>query len=306
MGKDANKVDIYEEITNKIVSTLEGMDHDQWEAPFAQLAAQGWPFNPTTNSHYQGVNVAALWLGQQERGFRSNHWATFKQWKDHGACVRKGERACRIIFFKTILKTQDSDNGEADIHVNVPVLRCYSVFNADQVEGYDPSEVETEPTTNLVERLEAVETFCARTSADIRRSGSQAYYDRKGDFINIPNPDAFNDTSSATATENYYATLLHELTHWTGAPHRLNRDKAQNPTDREKYAFEELIAELGSAFLCAQLGITQTPRDDHAHYLKNWLQALKNDKKYIFQASAGAARACEYLFALQQSENLRS
>lgn len=301
MGKQVNKVDIYEDVTNKIISMLEGLEPDGWEAPFASLAAQGLPLNPTTGEHYHGVNIPALWFDQQQNGFSSNHWATFKQWKGHGAHVRKGQRASRIIFYKTLVKAEENDTGQDGEQVTIPMLRCYSVFNADQVEGYEHTAPETKSRADLVQRMEAVDTFCKSTGADIRHSGTGAYYHRSEDFINLPDTSGFIDTSNATATENYYATLLHELTHWTGASHRLDRDKAQSRSERTKYAFEELIAELGAAFLCAQLGVTQTPRKDHAHYLKSWLQALKNDKKYIFQASAGAARACEYLNALQEN-----
>lgn len=123
----------------------------------------------------------------------------------------------------------------------------------------------------------------------------------------MPDTSAFVDTRQGTATENYYAILLHELTHWTGAPKRLDRDKAQTKAktkaERDSYAFEELIAELGAAFLCSSLGIVQTPRDNHALYIKCWLEALKNDKKYIFKASAKASKAADYLNALQSKSD---
>ncbi len=300
MGKNSNQRDIYAEITGKIISILEGLEPGGWEAPFACLAAQGLPFNPITGQQYHGVNIPALWVAQQEKEFASNYWATFNQWKDQGVCVRKGQRASRIIFYKTLVKSDENDNGEVAEQVSIPMLRCYNVFNADQVEGYEHA-VPEQNKTDSVNRIEAVETFCLRTGADIRCGGTAAYYHRSEDFINIPDSIAFRDTTTANATDNYYATLLHELTHWTGAPHRLDRDKARNQSERHKYAFEELIAELGAAFLCAQLGITQTPREDHAHYLMSWLQALRNDNKYIFQASAAAARACEYLNVFQES-----
>ncbi|MBL4602889.1 MAG: DUF1738 domain-containing protein, partial [Emcibacteraceae bacterium] len=288
--------DLYQEITDKIIKVLERVDPDGWQAPFAGLAAQGLPLNPTTESHYHGVNIPSLWFDQQEKGFTSNRWATFKQWKEQGAAVRKGEKGSPIIFYKTLVKTEKNERGE-DQENHIPMMRSYSVFNANQVDGYDHNEQGTVNEFDLVKRIKAVDQFCTNTGADIRHGGGAgAYYHPAGDYINIPETIAFIDTQGASATQNYYATLLHELTHWTGAPHRLNREKGK---EREKYAFEELIADLGAAFLCSQLRIVQTPREDHAHYIKSWLKALKNDKKCIFKASAQAAKAAEYMNTLQ-------
>lgn len=290
--------DIYQEVTDKIIEILDKVDPDDYEAPFAGLAAQGLPLNPTTENSYQGINILSLWFNQQASKFTSNHWATFKQWQDKGAQVRKGEKGSRVIFYKTLTAEQENGKGESE-EIKIPMLRLYTVFNANQVEGYDHHENGKPNEMGLVKVIEHTEQFCAHTMADIRHGEDRAYYERIQDFINMPETKSFVNTKQATATENYYATLLHELTHWTGAKHRLDRDKAKNKGELEKYAFEELVAELGAAFLCAQLGVTQTPRDGHALYLKSWLQALKDDKKYIFSAAAQAARAVDYLNELQ-------
>lgn len=292
--------DIQREITDKIVSILDDIDLDDYRAPFAGLAAQGLPFNPTSERDYQGINIPSLWVDQQSKGFASNHWATFKQWREQGARVRKGERGSPIIFYKTVTKTEDTGGAEPE-DIQIPVMRFYTVFNADQVDGYDHAEAKPSDKTDLVTRIADADRFCARTLADIRHGGNAAFYNRTHDFISMPDTVAFVDTPDATATENYYATLLHELTHWTSAPHRLDRDKAKTRQEREKYAFEELVAELGAAFLCAKLGITQTPRDGHALYIKGWLKALKNDKAFVFKAAAQAAKATDYLNLLQQA-----
>ena len=291
------KRDIYQEVTNKIITVLERVHANQWQAPFAELAAQGLPINPTTENHYHGVNIPSLWFDQQANKFTSNHWATYKQWQEQGAQVKKGERGSLIVFYKTLVTTEENDKGEEQEN-HIPMLRTFTVFNADQVDGYDHQEKGAGPAndTDLVKRIEAVDRFCANTGADIRDTGAGAYYSPMLDYINMPETIKFIDTPTATATENYYATLFHELTHWTGAQHRLNREQCK---ERNKYAFEELIADLGAAFLCSQLGIVQTPREDHAHYIKNWLKALKNDKKFIFKASAQAAKAAEYMNGLQ-------
>ena len=293
-----SKQDICQEITDKIIRVLDDLDLADYEAPFAGLAAQGWPCNPTTDHRYQGINVPSLWIDQQEKKFTSNQWATFRQWKEKGASVRKGEKGSPIIFYKTLTRTEENENGDEE-ESKIPLMRFYTVFNAAQVDGYEHHDGPAPNETDLVTRIESADRFCANTGADIRHGSGDAYYHRTGDFINMPATIAFVDTKHASATENYYATLLHELTHWTGAPSRLERDKAQSRKEIDKYAFEELIAELGAAFLCCQLAIVQTPRDDHALYIKSWLAALKDDKRFIFRASAQAAKAVDFLNASQ-------
>lgn len=293
-----SREDIYQEVTNKIIQVLESVKLDDYQAPFSGLASQGLPLNPITENHYQGINILSLWFNQQNKSFTSNHWATFKQWKEKGAQVRKGEKGSRIIFYKTLRVTEENSQGGEE-EVFIPMLRLYTVFNANQVDGYERSE--SKPADlDLVNRIETADQFCMQTGADIRHGEAQAYYHRLNDYINMPQTSLFIDTEHASASENYYSTLFHELTHWSGAPHRLDRDKAKNSREREKYAFEELVAELGAAFLCAQLGITQTTRDSHAIYIKGWLQALKNGNRFIFQAAAQAAKASEYLNGLQE------
>lgn len=274
--------DIYKDVTDKIVSVLERVNLNDYQPPFAAMAAQGLPRNPVTDHRYQGINIPSLWFDQQDKGFASNHWATFKQWKQRGMQVRKGEKGSAIIFYKTLTREEEAEGGETEERF-IPMLKTYTVFNADQVDGYDHSSPVKADRIDHVSRIEAVDRFCASTGADVRHGGAdvrhggaEAFYRRDADFIQIPETDQFLDTRTATATENYYSTLLHELTHWTGAPHRLDRDKAKTSSERDKYAFEELVAELGAAFLCAELGVTQTPRDDHALYIKSWLQALRN------------------------------
>lgn len=295
-----SKRDIRQDITDKIIRQLEQVNVEEFEAPFARLAAQGMPTNPTTGNNYHGINVPSLWVDQQECGFGSNEWATFKQWKEKGAQVRKGEKGSAIIFYTTWNKSGEGENGEAE-EQTIPVMRFYSVFNADQVDGYEASnpELENEPVVDLVQRLETVDAYCTKTGADIREGGTRAFYRRCEDFISMPPTTAFVETKQASATENYYSVLLHELTHWTGAPKRLERDKARHKGERTKYAFEELVAELGAAFLCTKLGITQTTRECHAQYIKSWLAALKNDATHIFKAAAEAAKATDYLDNLQ-------
>ncbi len=149
-----------------------------------------------------------------------------------------------------------------------------------------------------LERISNADAFLTYTGANIRYGGNRAFYRRDEDFIALPSSEAFIDTPTSTAQENFYSTALHELTHWSGAPHRLDRTKGKQFGDKE-CAFEELVAELGAAMLCASLGIVNDPRPDHAHYINNWLHALASDPKYIFLAASQAQKAADYLHSLQ-------
>ena len=288
------KVDIHKDITDKIIHLLDHVDINDYQPPFASLVAQGLPVNPTTQNYYQGINILSLWFNQQSRKYPSNQWATFKQWQHIGGQVKKGEKGSRIIFYKTLLKSEDNANGKEE-EKQIPMLRQYTVFNASQVDGYQDEKVVNLPESDKVNKIQLIEQFCCSTKADIRTGENRAYYHRVNDFINMPETSVFIDTPKISATENYYATLLHELTHWTGAKHRLNRPGISGEVKKQDYAFEELIAEIGSAFLCAKFNIHQTMPENHATYIKSWLNSLKNDKTYIFKASAQAAKAVDFL-----------
>ncbi|MCP3673854.1 MAG: integrase arm-type DNA-binding domain-containing protein [Gammaproteobacteria bacterium] len=207
--------------------------------------------------------------------------------------VRQLERQAIIVFYKRVEK-KESQGDDPEFY---NMLKSYNVFNADQVEGYEPATGEELGTLGTVERIDQIEQFVSATGADIHEDKNMACYCPASDHIEMPSQNKFFETEQS-ATENYYAVLLHELTHWTGGKQRLNREQASQ-SKKESYAFEELIAELGSAFLCAQFEIKQQGRDDHARYIKSWLQALKNDKKFIFKASAQAQKAIDYLNSQQ-------
>lgn len=298
MAYGSPKTDIHQELTNNIIDLLDQIDMKDYEPPFANLAALGIPENPITKNQYQGVNILSLWFNQKTKALPSNKWASFKQWQQIGASVKKGEKGSRIIFYKTLIKSEENDRGEKEDH-KIPMLRLYTVFNASQVEGFVDQNQTPLPEMDNVKRNGLIDTFCQSTGADIRNDGDEAYYSRLGDYINMPDTALFYDTKHASATENYYATLLHELAHWTGAEKRLDRKADHAKTAKENYAFEELVAELGAAFLCAQHHIKQTQPKDHALYIKSWLKALRNDKTFVFKASAQAAKATKYLNDLQ-------
>ncbi len=283
------KTDIYESVTNNIIDALEKVSLSDYKAPFANLTAQQLPVNPMTENNYHGINTLILWLEQQVHSFTCNEWGTFKQWKDKGANVMKGEKSSLIVFYKRVEK-KDIQGQDPEFY---NMLKSYCVFNADQVEGYEPSKGEELGTLGTVERIDQIEQFVEATGADIHAGKTMACFCPATDHIEMPSEDMFFETQQS-ATENYYAVLLHELTHWTGGKQRLDREQT-GKANKESYAFEELIAELGSAFLCAQFEIKQLGRDDHARYIKSWLQALKNDKKFIFKAAALAQKAIDYL-----------
>lgn len=276
-------MDIYKSVTDTIIRAIEESP-DTFQMPWTRFGGS-LPQNGTTNAAYHGVNVLNLWCEAQLKGFSSNQWASYKQWSEAWAQVRKGERSSLVVFYKTYSVEVDGEEEERRI------LKWSYVFNADQVDGWTPSD---RPEMTPVERLEAVERFITGTGAIIKEGGNRACYIPTLDEIHMPDSGAFLDTESRTRTEAWYGVLLHELTHYSGHPSRLNRDLTGR-FGSEAYADEELIAELGSAFLCAKLNITPEPRADHAHYIANWLQALKNDKKYIFSASARAQEATQYL-----------
>lgn len=173
--------------------------------------------------------------------------------------------------------------------------RYSTVFNAAQVDGFEPP---APPASAEITLNENCTSFVQATGADIEHGHPMACYSVTHDKIKMPKPELFRDTKTATATENYFSVLLHELTHFTGAKHRLNRIEHKKYGD-SAYAFEELIAELGAAMLCATLGVTPAPRDDHAQYIKNWLKALNDDKRFIFSAASQAQKAVDFLYSLQ-------
>lgn len=197
------------------------------------------------------------------------------------------------MFWKEIEIEPQGDDEEGETRM---FARWSVVFNADQVDGFEiPVSGDGKGEAEI---LEGAESFLKATGADIRQGGSRACYDRTGDYIALPDRGLFHDTDTSTATEGFYSTALHELTHWSGAPHRLNREKGKSFGD-SAYAFEELTAELGAAMLCASLGITGSTRADHAQYIDGWLKALKDDKKFIFAAASQAQKAADYLKSLQ-------
>lgn len=293
-GKQAR--DLYERVTADIVAVIE-QGASTFQMPWYRSGIKR-PVNASTQKRYHGVNVLGLWAAAQMAGYSSGYWATYKQWKELGAQVRRGERASLIVFYKKIeQEIRDQEEIEDGSRKTYLLIRPSMVFNASQVDGWTSPKPEIREPAKLVAQAE---TFMSTSRAQVRHGGDRAYYAPVADYIQLPDRERFTGSTTSSPTESYYATALHELTHWTGHETRLDRKLALSKRfGDEAYAMEELVAELGAAFLCCDLGITNTPRPDHAAYIAKWLRVLKTDKKAIFAAASKASQAHEYLLGLQ-------
>ena len=281
------KTDIYKIITDKIVTLLEQGAEEGYRLPWRQVNKFELPRNAASGKNYRGINTLILWCQEVERGYSSGQWATYKQWTELGAQVRKGEKSSPIVFWKN-LESDDVENKEekpAEANRRPILVSHANVFNAEQVEGFQKVSEEG--------RSEPLEDYFSKIGADIRHGGGKAFFSVYGDFVQMPFFNSFESTDA------YYSVLSHELTHWAGGPTRLNREFSKRFGDAS-YAFEELIAELGSAFLCSDLGLSADPRKEHAQYIEVWLKVLKDDKRAIFTAASKAQAAADYL--LERSE----
>ena len=221
------------------------------------------------------------------------------EWQAKGAQVRKGEKSSLIVFFKELAVDEtNTETGETERGRRLIAKASY-VFNANQVDGFVASEPAAP--ANPAEVLTQIEAYVAATNARVAFGGEGAFYRPLTDTIHMPDRSRFVGSATSSATECLYSTLLHELTHWTGIKTRCDREFGKRFGD-DAYAMEELVAELGAAFLCADLGIANTPRPDHAAYISHWLTVLKTDKKAIFTAASKAAQAVDYLDGLQSAE----
>jgi antirestriction protein ArdC len=293
---DTPRADIYERVTARIVESLEAGTRP-WLKPWSSPTDDRLPALPlrANGTPYRGVNILLLWGAAIDGGYRSNVWMTYKQAEEKGAHVRKGERGSLVVYADRYTKHETDDRGE-ETEREIAFLKGYTVFNVEQIEGL-PAELTTPPApiddSRTPELIEEAEAFIARTGATVRHGGGRAFYSTASDHIQMPPPQAFKDA------ESYTATKAHELVHWTGHASRNAREFGKRFGDRA-YAFEELVAELGAAFLCADLGITPEPREDHASYLAHWLKVLKEDKRAIFTAASHAQKAADFLHGLQE------
>lgn len=285
------KEDLYQRITTQIITAIEqeaGSYQMPWNPKLCGCNSSiGLPHNPVGQYSYHGINILCLWASQQDKNYLTAEWATFNQWKSVGAKVRKGEKGTLTVFFKSINIDSDLEDDTEKPHRHFIAKAAY-VFNIAQVDGYEPPA----PRELLpIDRNNAADAFIQSSGAIIYNDSRSACYIPSRDEIHLPPEGAFIDA------ESYYSVALHELVHWTGHADRCARD-LRNRFGSEAYAVEELIAELGSAFLCAEIGISPEPRIDHARYIDSWLKILKNDKRAIFTAAAKASQAATFLTTL--------
>lgn len=270
---------VFESLTAQVIAQIEEGIAGRWTKPWIDLG-EGTARNAKTGKAYRGGNTLITWWKAFSEGWEGQWWATYKQWGELGAQVRKGQKGTSLIFWKFTERTDAEGNVRT-----IPFANTFTVFHAAQVDGWEPPATEERDTP---ERIAAAEQFFAATGADVHVGGDRACYSPTFDTISIPRIEQFTDAAA------YYATLAHEHGHWTGHKDRLNRDLSGR-FGSESYAAEELVAELTATFLCSTLGISPTPRPDHAAYLKNWLQILRDDSKALWKAASLAQKAHDYL-----------
>lgn len=288
----AGPSDLCQKITDKLIVEMEA-GATPWRRQWSGTGRDRIPLRH--NGHpYQGMNIMLLWIDADLHGYTSPVWMTYRQAMALGGQVRKGEHGSGIVFASRVnRKVMDNKTGE-EVEKSFSFLRGYTVFNLNQIDGFSPKVLakwnETAPNSAMTAeaRISLLEDFIAKTGAKIEHGMSTPKYSLISDKIGMP------DFKSYENPEAYYADLLHELAHWTSDASRLNRTITADYRKAE-YAYEELVAELSSAFLSAEFSLTAEPREGCADYLQKWLKGLKNDKKMIFKAAADAQKVVNYL-----------
>ena len=285
------KQDIYTRITNQIVSHLEHGVRP-WIKPWNAEHTAGRISRPLRHNGkpYRGINVLSLWSSAMAQNFAAPIWMTFKQATELDGQVRKGEKGSLVVYADSITRKETDQETGDEVEREIPFLKGYTVFNVEQIDGL-PAVYYAKATQHLdpVRRIERADGYYVALGAVIGHGGNRAYYSITKDTIQMPLFASFRDA------ESYYATLAHECIHWTGSTSRLNRDFGGHRFASAGYAVEELVAELGAAFLCADLELSLEPREDHASYIASWLEVLAQDNRAVFTAAAHAERAAEYI-----------
>lgn len=286
--------DIHQQVTDTIIRQLESGTvpwHQPWsDGPESALSI---PKNGNTGKKYRGINILLLWSSALDNKFASCEWASLKQWNERKESIRKGEKGSMIVYYDSFEKEVEGEVRQ------IPFLKTTYVFNRCQLGSYQSQEPgDTRPVQNLVDKIDQLDQFVLNTKALIEHNADDAFYHRVKDKILMPAAEAFINTNTSTATEGYYSTLLHELVHWTGHASRLNRKSGRRFADKA-YATEELVAELGAAFLCSEFDIQTADKGNHASYIAHWLKILKENKHCLITAASEASKACDYLQGLQ-------
>lgn len=281
-----------EQITNQVVNLMKEHGSD-WVKPWATTGA-GSPTNLASKKHYHGINTLIL----MAEGRTSPAWGTYKQWKAKDCQVHKGEHGTHIIFWK-ILEKPDRNNPEKK--AKIPLMRNYTVFNAEQVDGGEEYIPTPEDGAGQHFQQYALDQMIEATGAHIQHGGDRAFFSPSHDIVQMPLMESFKGTDTSTAEETYYSTLCHELTHWSGHTPRLDRLKSTRFGSKD-YAYEELIAELGAAFLGVEYGFSPEPRPDHAKYLNSWIEKLGQDHSFIIKAAQAASKAVDHVTGYQEAQ----
>ena len=295
-----SRVNLYDEITNRIIAELEA-GRLPWVRPWNRIGTGGLglPYNALTGRSYSGINILMLWGALFEAGYSAQGWLTFRQALQAGGHVRKGERGTTVVFADRFIPEDEKTRSAAqgDEAKSIAFLKRFTVFNVDQCEGLQIELPHGQPPLTEREMVPIGEALIAASGVTVRIGGDKAYYAPEPDYVAIPPQTAFPDQI------NYYVTCLHELTHATGHPKRLDR-KLLNSFGSKDYAREELVAEMGAAFLCAALGIVPTVR--HADYIGSWLDVLREDNRAIVRAASQASKAAEWLLARLEEDQTQS
>lgn len=282
--------DIFQVITDRIIAELE-KGTAPWIKPWTggKVHDITWPRNHVTKHEYRGINVLMLWLEAAAKGYEAGEWLTFKQAKSLGGTVRKGEKGTSVLLWKPFEKL-NPETGRKD---KLVYAREFFVFNIAQCDGLPERRATAVTAPTLEERNAAFMAMVKETGAKVETGGNQAFYSPALDFIRMPALGRFRNAA------HYDATLAHELTHWTGHKTRCDRKLSDN-FHQEGYAFEELVAELGAAFVCGHFGITGDLR--HASYIASWLKALKDDKRFVIRAATKAQNAFDFMTGKVKAE----
>jgi antirestriction protein ArdC len=290
----AKRRDIYQEVTDRIIGYLE-QGTTPWRNPIQRGTGDGWPKNLQSGKRYRGINVFLLGLTAWEHGYSSDFWMTFKQAEEQGGQVRRGEKGSLVTFFK-MYSTKDKETGEP---IEIPMLKHFTAFNAEQVEGIViPDVTGADEASEAFEPLNAAEKIIDgyRNKPSIEFDGGRrAYYRPTTDTIHLPERERFD------CRESFYSTLFHEAIHSTGNSKRLDRglDTELAAFGSPDYSREELIAEMGAAFLCAASGISPSTIEQSAAYLRGWIEALKGDKRLVVTAASAAQKASDHILGVE-------
>ena len=283
--------DVHQTITDNIIAAIEA---GETTTGMPWVSAGGLPIKLSDGTPYQGVNVLNLWAAAALRGYRSTQWGGFGTWRSKGGCVRRGEKGTAVVYAGRV-EREDKTTGETSLR---SFAKSFTVFNRDQVDGLD-----AEPAPDVAPAPDAttggdwpaadrVDELARRLGARVRRGGGQAFYRPSTDEITVPEYTDFRGTATQTPEAGYASTLAHELVHWTAPKARADRDVVPGA---QGYAREELVAELGAAFLAPLLGFAYCGVADHAGYIAHWLDLLKSDNRAIGKAAGEASRAARWL-----------